>query len=248
MRSASGVVQQTKGINRVLGRHVTCNSCFFPHPPPFCSHLFNPHDLLQNDESREVVISYNTEKQDGGSPGARKASVTQSSPTVSFLATRNFRQEHLPSGSSSSGVFIRFTRQGPKARSDCRITCQILSVHSGDGRSVDHPQSNVVESLRGPEFTGAEDNDADAVEVEEGRFSCMYWSSQQAVRDAELGVLVVTSDHISFEISDRNIMRCFIYEVTRPARSPRPRAAPPALAPACPTRVPDQEARAQRLD
>jgi hypothetical protein len=172
--------------------------------------------MLQNDESRDVVITFNTEKQDGSSPSARKASVTQASPTVSFLATRKLRQEHIPSGSSSSGIFIRFTRQGPKARADCRIACQILSVHSGDGRSIDHPQSNVVESLRGPEFTGAEDNDTDVVEVEEGRFSCMYWSSQQAVRDAKLGVLVVTSDHISFEISDRNIMRCFIYEVTCP--------------------------------
>jgi hypothetical protein len=30
VRKASGAVQQTKGINRVLDRYVTCNAHFFP--------------------------------------------------------------------------------------------------------------------------------------------------------------------------------------------------------------------------
>jgi hypothetical protein len=198
--------------------HAKC--VFFAHSPPFCSYLLTPHDMLKN-ESRDFHFGFHNENQDSSSPGPtpKKADVVQSSPRVSFLATRKLRQEPIPQSSSGSGMFIRFSRQGPKARSDCRTACQILSVHNGDGRSTDHPQSNVVESLRASEFIDGEDNDIDAVEVEEGRFSCMYWSSQQAARDAKLGILVVTSDHISFEISDRNMMRCFFYEVNCPAPS-----------------------------
>ena len=88
----------------------------------------------------------------------------------------------------------------------------ILSVRSGDGRRVESAISEVqpasIASLN------SEENDADA--VEEGRFSCLYWNSQQSFRDAKLGTLVLTSDHISFESSSKTLMGCFVYEVGRP--------------------------------
>ena len=130
---------------------------------------------------------------------------------VSNASQRQVRRDAvaLPSNTSAVEIIIRLD---PKKAQPVR---QVLSVRSGDGRLAENGNGEVsrMTSVNESLFAG-EDNDPEV--VEEGRFSCRYFNSKQSVRDAKLGHLVVSSDHVSFfdSSSSRSIMSCFVYEVS----------------------------------
>ena len=191
---------------------IRCKCCLIISLP---SHSFNPNDLSR-DELREICVSLDSDKgsnnpnPDRQTRSARSSQAVGVSSSLSFYASRCIRREHIPSSSSGGEIVIRCLEH-QKVQS----VRHILSVRSGDGRRVESAISEVqpasIASLN------SEENDADA--VEEGRFSCLYWNSQQSFRDAKLGTLVLTSDHISFESSSKTLMGCFVYEVGRPLYS-----------------------------
>jgi hypothetical protein len=170
-----------------------------------CSHSFNPNDLVR-DELREIRLSLDPEKEnpERQSQAARHSQAAVQSPSVSFFATRNIRREAVPSNSSSGEIIIRLDQHKVKS------VRHILSVRSGDGRRADSAVSESQPASTAPAVP--EDNETEV--VEEGHFSCLYWNSQQSARDAKLGTLFLTSDHISFESSSKTLMGCFVYDVS----------------------------------
>ena len=125
---------------------------------------------------------------------------------VSFCATKRVRREALalPSNTKAADIIIRI--DPPKAR----VVRLILAARIGDGRSAEHQGADVQTFVS--ESSPVDDPEPEV--VEEGRFICRYWNSNQSVREAKTGSMVVTSDHISFVDSfSRNVMSCFVYEV-----------------------------------
>jgi hypothetical protein len=178
----------------------------FLTPPRFhCSHSFNPNDL-ERGELREIRLSpdYEKDSPERQSHAVRHSPFAGHSSTVVFSATRNIRREQVPSTSSSGEIIIRLDQH------KIQSVRHILSVRSGDGRRVENAASDFQLSAAAP--VSSDENDTEV--VEEGRFSCLYWNSQQSVKDAKLGTLLLTSDHISFQSSSGTLMGCFVYEVT----------------------------------
>ena len=152
-----------------------------------------------------------------GSVFVRTSSANVVGPRLTFDAVKKVRNEPIPVSSGSGELIIRLD-QHVKVKS----VLQILSVPVGDGRRTHDEKSAQAASAEVSRMTSVTAaGEADAEAVEEGRFSCKYWASQQSVRDAKLGTLVVTSDRISFESSLSKYSICFIYEVAPPARRAR---------------------------
>jgi hypothetical protein len=146
-----------------------------------------------------------TEKHDVAAASTRRSSAA-SVCIVSFCATKRVRREALALPSNTKAVEIIIRIDPPKSRS----VRQILAARSGDGRSAEHQGADVQTFVS--ESSPVDDPEPEV--VEEGRFICRYWNSNQSVREAKTGSMVVTSDHISFVDSfSRNVMSCFVYEV-----------------------------------
>jgi hypothetical protein len=212
LRNFAGLVTN-KGSKRVICRFFIRAFIVKYHPliltqTIFPSHSFNPNDLSR-DELREVCVPLDSDNLDRQIRITRSSQGSGVSPSLSFYASRCIRREHIPSSSSVGEIVIRLQQQ--KVRS----IRHILTVRSGDGRRVESAVSE-AQPLSIVPFN-SEEIDADV--VEEGRFTCLYWNSQQSFRDAKLGTLVLTSDHISFESSSLTLMGCFIYEVDSPLYS-----------------------------